>query len=155
MVEIRYMQLEQNREYECIIKQVIKACFKEENLIKKNVEINIILTIPEKIQEINKRYRNVDKPTDVLSFPMFEKEEVEIIQKNGTSVPEILGDIIISIDQVKRQAEEYGHSIQRELAYMIVHGFYHIMGYDHVENEEKIKMRNKEEKVLEKLGLER
>ncbi len=155
MVEIRYMQLEQNREYECIIKQVIKACFKEENLIKKNVEINIILTIPEKIQEINKRYRNVDKPTDVLSFPMFEKEEVEIIQKNGTSVPEILGDIIISIDQVKRQAEEYGHSIQRELAYMTVHGFYHIMGYDHVENEEKIKMRNKEEKVLEKLGLER
>lgn len=155
MVEIEYNQIEENKEYEAIIEKAIRACFEVEGLIGKNVEMNVILTNPEVIRQINNEYRKVDKATDVLSFPMFEKEEVSIIQKNGSNIPEVLGDIIISIEQVKKQAEEYGHSFERELAYMVVHGFYHIMGYDHMEEQDKKQMRQKEEAVLKEIGLER
>lgn len=155
MVEIEYNQIEPNEEYDTMITQVIKTCFEEEQLINKNVEMNVILTIPEVIRNINAEYRKVDKETDVLSFPMFEKEEVTTIQKNGSKIPEVLGDIVISIPQVVKQAEEYGHSFERELAYMVVHGFYHIIGYDHMEEQDKKEMRQKEEVILKKIGLER
>ena len=126
-----------------------------ENLMNKNLYINIILTTPEEIRKYNKQYRNIDKETDVLSFPIFEKEEIEKIQKNGNEVPEVLGDLIISMKQVARQAEEYGHSFERELAYMVVHGFYHLMGYDHIEEEDKKEMRLKEENILTILKINR
>lgn len=155
MVEIEYSQIEENEAYKEMITNTIEVCFQTENLIDKNVEMNVIVTTPEEIRRINKQYRGVDKETDVLSFPMFEKEEVEKIQKEGTKIPEVLGDIIISIEQVKKQAEEYGHGFERELAYMVVHGFYHIIGYDHMVEEEKQQMREKEENVLKKIGLER
>jgi probable rRNA maturation factor len=113
------------------------------------------LTNPETIHKINLEYRNVDKPTDVLSFPMFEKDEVDEIRRKGSKIPEVLGDIIISIEQVKAQAEEYGHSFERELSYMAVHGFYHIIGYDHIKEEDKKIMRSKEEAVLRVIGQER
>ena len=86
---------------------------------------------------------------------IFEKEEIEKIQKNGNEVPEVLGDLIISMKQVARQAEEYGHSFERELAYMVVHGFYHLMGYDHIEEEDKKEMRLKEENILTILKINR
>ena len=117
--------------------------------------ISIIYTTPIDIQEYNKEYRNIDRATDVLSFPMFEKDEVEKFKKEKSVVPEVLGDIIINLSQVKMQADEYGHSFERELAYMLVHGFYHLMGYDHMEEEEKRIMRLKEEKVLEDLKINR
>ena len=118
--------------------------------------ISITLTTPEHIHEINKQYRNVDRATDVLSFPMFEKEEIDNkIAKKDFEYEDVLGDIVISIDQVEKQAKEYGHSFEREFAYMLVHGFYHLMGYDHIKEEDKVIMRPKEEKVLEKLGIRR
>ncbi len=155
MFEIEYEQIEGNKEYEKIIKQVIERCFNEENLNDKNVEINIILTTPERIKQINNKFRNIDRTTDVLSFPMFEKEEIAVIKKNGSKIKEVLGDIVISTEQVEIQAREYGHSFERELAYMVVHGFYHIIGYDHIKEEEKKIMREKEEAILKKIGLER
>ena len=155
MVEIEYNGIEKKTEYEIIIKKAVCACFEEENLVNKNVEINVILTTPKEIRKINNEYRKIDKETDVLSFPMFEKEEITDIQANGSSIPEILGDIVISIEQVKKQAEEYCHGFERELAYMVVHGFYHCMGYDHMEEKDKKEMRAKEEVALEKIGLER
>lgn len=155
MFEIEYEQIEGNKEYEKIIKQVIERCFNEENLNDKNVEINIILTTPERIKQINNKFRNIDRTTDVLSFPMFEKEEIAAIKKNGSKIKEVLGDIVISTEQVEIQAREYGHSFERELAYMVVHGFYHIIGYDHIKEEEKKIMREKEEAILKKIGLER
>ena len=103
----------------------------------------------------NKEYRNIDRATDVLSFPMFEKVEVEKLQKEKSIVPDVLGDIIINLSQVKMQADEYGHSFERELAYMLVHGFYHLMGYDHMQEEDKKQMRAKEEAILGKLKIER
>ena len=111
-----------------------------QNLENSKLVITITLTTPENIQEINKEYRNVDRATDVLSFPMFERDELEKkIQDKDFLHEDILGDIIISIEKVKEQAEEYGHSFERELSYMVVHGFYHLMGYDHMNDIEKSK----------------
>ena len=156
MYQLEYLDLEQNNEYEKTIKKVIEQCFKEENLENSKLEISITLTNPEHIHEINKKYRDVDRATDVLSFPIFEKEELEDKIKNKDFEHEdVLGDVIISIEQVEEQAKEYGHSFEREFAYMLVHGFYHLMGYDHIKEEDKVIMRAKEEKVLEKLGIRR
>lgn len=159
--EIIYKNIENNEKYESTIKDVVKECFKTEKLEETNLYISITLTNPEDIEKLNKQYRNIDKPTDVLSFPMFEKEELEEFIEKSSKVKDtnmqadILGDIVISIPRVYEQAEEYGHSFERELAYMVVHGFYHLMGYDHIEEEDKKVMREKEEGVLSKLGIKR
>lgn len=150
--QINYDGIEPKIEYENIIDEVIEACFKEEKLNNRKLYINIILTTPENIKQINKQYRNIDSETDVLSFPMFEKDEIEKIDNN---IEEVLGDIVVSIERVEEQAKEYEHSFTRELAYMIVHGFYHIMGYDHIEEEDKKQMRKKEEVILNKLNINR
>ena len=118
--------------------------------------MTIILTTPQNIRKINKEYRNIDKETDVLSFPMFEKDELDKkIENNDFEYEDVLGDIVISIEKVKEQAEEYGHSFERELSYMLVHGFYHLMGYDHIEEKDKKIMRPKEEKILNELKITR
>ena len=156
MYELEYLDIEENNEYENIIKKVVQECFKEENLLDSKLYISITLTNPSNIRKINKEYRNIDKETDVLSFPMFEKNELDEKIKNKDFLYEdVLGDIVISIERVKEQAEEYGHSFERELAYMVVHGFYHLMGYDHIKEEDKLIMRPKEEKVLKGLNIQR
>ena len=156
MYQLEYLDLEAEDKYEEIIKRVIEQCFKEEKIEKSKLYISIILTNPEHIHEINKQYRNVDRATDVLSFPMFEKDELdEKIKNNDFEHEDVLGDIVISIEKVEEQAQEYGHSFEREFAYMLVHGFYHLMGYDHIENDDKVVMRKKEEIVLNKLGITR
>ena len=154
ITQIEFLDIEENDKYKDIVNEVMEKCFLEENLEKTNVYISITLTTPKNIKEINKEYRNIDKETDVLSFPMFEKEEIEsIINSESYEVEDVLGDIVISIQKVKDQAVEYGHSFEREFAYMLVHGFYHLMGYDHIEEKDKKKMRPKEEKILQKLKL--
>ncbi len=161
--EIIYKGIETNEEYEETIDKVVDKCFEMEKLEDTNLYISITLTEPEEIRKINRKYRNIDKATDVLSFPMFEKEElVHIVNHDNVKTvdrtPEkidILGDIVISIEKVEEQAKEYGHSFERELSYMVVHGFYHLMGYDHEVEDEKRKMRKKEEAVLEQLGIHR
>ena len=157
--EIIYKGIETNEEYEKTIKKVVEQCFKVENLQNTNLYMSITLTDPEEIKRINRQFRNIDKATDVLSFPMFEKEEIEKIKEEeapkNTQVQDILGDIVISIQKVEEQAKEYGHSFERELSYMIVHGFYHLMGYDHMIEEDKKVMRQKEENVLVKLNIGR
>lgn len=156
MYQLEYLDLEENKTYEEIIEKVVKQCFQEEKIEDSKLYVSITLTTPQNIHEINKKYRNVDRETDVLSFPMFEKDELDRkIENREFEYEDVLGDIVISIDRVKEQAKEYGHSFEREFAYMIVHGFYHLMGYDHIKEEDKIKMRPKEEKVLNKLGITR
>jgi len=150
IAEINFLDIEENQEYIDILKKVVDKCFEEEKLKNKNLYINIVLTNPENIRKMNKEYRNIDKETDVLSFPMFEKKELENITGG---FQDVLGDIVISIDRVKKQAEEYNHSFERELSYMTVHGFYHLMGYDHMNEEDKAVMREKEENVLNKLKI--
>ena len=153
-VELVYKNVEENKEYEKIINLVIEKCFGVERLENLNLYISITLTTPSEIRTINNEFRNIDKETDVLSFPMFEKNEIDEMVKLGSNeIPETIGDIVISVDRVKEQAEEYGHSFERELAYMIVHGFYHLMGYDHMVEEDKVVMRAKEENVLNLLNI--
>lgn len=156
MYEITYLDIQENKEYEETIKRVVKKCFEVEGLLDSKLIMTITLTTPENIRKINKKYRKIDKATDVLSFPMFEKAELDEKIKNKDFLYEdVLGDIIISIEKVKEQAEEYGHSFERELAYMVVHGFYHLMGYDHIELVDRTEMREKEETILKKLNITR
>ena len=157
MYEITYLNLEKGQEdWESIVKKVLNKCFEEEGLLDSKLIMTITFTTPEEIRKINKKYRKIDRATDVLSFPMFEKEELDEKIKNKNFLYEdVLGDIIISIDKVREQAEEYGHSFERELSYMLVHGFYHLMGYDHIEEEDKKIMRPKEEKILNELKITR
>ena len=125
LYEIVYQEIDENEKYEKVIKKVLKECFKEENIQDSGLYITITLTNPEYIRNINKQYRGIDKATDVLSFPMFEKDELDRKIEAKDFLPEdVLGDIIISIPRVKEQAIEYNHSFERELAYMVVHGFY-------------------------------
>lgn len=156
MFEITYLNLEKNEMYEEIVKNVLFKCFEEEALLNSKLMITVTFTTPEQIRKINKKYRKIDKSTDVLSFPMFEKQELDKkIKNNDFLFEDMLGDIIISIEKVKEQAEEYGHSFERELSYMLVHGFYHLMGYDHIKEEDKKIMRPKEEKILNDLKIKR
>lgn len=158
-VQIEFWDIEENEDYKNIIEKVVKTCFEEEKLLNTNLYLNVILTNPETIRETNKKYREIDKETDVLSFPMFQKEELERLiedsKKHEQPVEDVLGDIMVSIPKVIEQADEYGHSVERELAYMIVHGFYHVMGYDHIKEEDKVIMRPKEEYILNKLNITR
>lgn len=130
-------------------------------------EVALTFVDDEAIHELNKQYRGIDKPTDVLSFSMQEtgEDEIEIIygddeeeadaEGDHESFIEPLGDIIISVQTAAAQAEEYGHSLDREIGFLFVHGFLHLIGYDHSDNEEEKEMFAKQEQVLQKAGLTR
>ncbi len=113
-----------------------------------NLEFNVIIINNEKIHEINKQYRGVDRPTDVISFAL--EDFKDITYENNYRV---LGDIYISIDKVKEQAKEYGHSEKRELAFLAVHGLLHLLGYDHMKEDEEKIMFEKQEKILNGYGI--
>lgn len=149
-VDVEYKDVDLNGEYDEFINNVIAKCFEIEGLEETRIYISIIITCDDVIRQINKKHRNIDKATDVLSFPMFEKDEIHEI-----STEEVLGDIVISLPRVQEQAVEYNHSFERELAYMLVHGFYHLMGEDHIQEEDKLQMRKKEEQVLNSLEITR
>ena len=146
----------------------IKISFKIRHLIKKSVrealsqegfsypaEVSVSFVDNEAIHQLNLEYREKDKPTDVLSFPMWEKEELD----DGTALDGhavTLGDIIISAEKAQAQAQEYGHSIEREIAFLSVHSTLHLLGYDHEVSEEDEKyMNQKQEEALIKIGLPR
>ena len=166
MAGVIFQDIPENKEYQGLTEKIIQKCFEVEKINPTSLYICVTFTTPQNIRQANKQYRDIDKETDVLSFPMFEKEELDKMIKKHTLeewkqetenevLQEILGDIIISIARVKEQAKEYGHSFERELAYMLVHGFYHLRGYDHMEEEEKKIMREKEENVLAQLEIMR
>ena len=118
-----------------------------------DAEVNITFTDDEKIREMNNQFRHIDASTDVLSFPLGENGEYDIDEDNGCK---ILGDIVISMERAMEQAELYGHSLQREVAYLTVHSMLHLLGYDHeASGLEAVRMREKEEAVLIQLGLPR
>lgn len=152
VVEVEFLNIPETEDYNGLIDIVLGECFKEENILDSKLYISVILTNPDEIQKINKEYRKVDKATDVLSFPMYERKEIPHLNKE---IEEPIGDIIISLEKVREQAKEYGHSFERELSYMLVHGFYHLMGYDHMEELDKKEMRAKEENILNKLNIVR
>jgi len=143
-IETEFLDIEENEEYINLAETVIKKCFEEEKLEDK-LYINIILTNPENIKKINNEYREIDKETDVLSFPMFEKEEIQ--ELCNIEHEEVLGDIIVSIERVKDQANEYGHSLKRELCFLFTHGVLHLLGYDHMNKNDEEIMLGLQEKI--------
>ena len=155
MIEVNYNEIDKLPNEEKLIKKVVKEVLSEENILA-NVDVYITLTNNEEIHKINFEYRNVDRETDVLSFPMYERNEIPKLKENTDDELEmILGDIIISVEKVKEQAEEYGHPFERELAYLVTHGMLHLLGYDHMIDEEKRIMRKREEEILEILKISR
>lgn len=119
------------------------------NLDEDRCEISVSFVGLDEIHELNREYRAVDRPTDVLSFPQFEDLDEEIPE-----VGEIcLGDVVICRDKAEEQAKEFGHSFERELVYLFTHSILHLLGYDHMEEDEKKLMRAREEEIMEKIGL--
>ena len=114
------------------------------------VVVSVTFVEPEEIRELNGQYRGKDAVTDVLSFPQF--DDWDDLPEEGEIV---LGDVVICMDQAARQAEEFGHSLEREVLYLFVHSIYHLLGYDHMEEDEKREMRQKEEEVMARLGVTR
>ena len=115
-------------------------------------EVSLMLVDDQRIHALNLEYRGVDRPTDVLSFALQEDTEDE---PDSEFEDEMLGDIVISAERARGQAEEYGHSFEREIIYLAVHGTLHLLGYDHEEEKDQQEMRGKEEEVMAILGLER
>jgi probable rRNA maturation factor len=128
------------------------AASKEE--VEENSEVSVTFVSNERIREINREYRHKDQPTDVISFALEElgEDEIEIV---GEDIPRLLGDIIISVERAKEQAEEYNHSFSRELGFLSLHGFLHLLGYDHVEEEDEKKMFQRQKDILDEYGLAR
>ena len=136
-----------------LVSSLLQFAAKEEG-ITDECELSITFVDNEAIRDINREYRGKDSATDVISFAMEEmgEGEVEII---GAGMPRVLGDLIISIDQTKLQAEEYGHSFERELGFLALHGFLHLLGYDHIEKQDEIVMFNRQKDILDRYGLSR
>ncbi|MGM9924817.1 MAG: rRNA maturation RNase YbeY [Bacillus sp. (in: firmicutes)] len=136
-----------------LIQEILQFAAKAEG-IEEECELSVTFVDNESIREINKEYRGKDAPTDVISFAMEEmgEDEIAII---GADMPRVLGDLIISIDRAKEQAEEYGHSFERELGFLALHGFLHLLGYDHIEKEDEVVMFGRQKDILESYGLSR
>lgn len=130
---------------EKIVKKIVKTICKVEKVKGKHV-VSIIIVDNQKIHEINKQYRNIDRPTDVISFAAIDGEE---------TLPEEMGDIFISYEKIIEQAKEYEHSILREFAFLVTHGMYHLLGYDHMNQEDEKIMFAKQEKILDILKIGR
>ena len=121
--------------------------------IDDTAEVSVTLVDNEGIRELNREHRDIDRETDVLSFPLGDDDGYEVDPDNDAIM---LGDIVISLEKAAQQAEEYGHSYRREVAFLITHSLFHLLGYDHVNSEEEEKiMFGKQEKVLDKLGITR
>lgn len=129
-----------------LMKRVIRTCVNEQ-YPNHRFELDLILCGDEEIRSINSRFRGIDRPTDVLSFPMMDFDYPDIYVS--------LGSIVISVETARRQAEEYGHSLKRELCFLCAHAALHLLGYDHETDKERVVMENKQKEILENLGITR
>lgn len=149
-----------NEELEALITRVVKGALDAEN-VEQNCDVCVMITDDENIHELNLEHRGVDRPTDVLSFPMLELTPGQKIEVNPLEIDEstgavMLGDIVISADRAKAQAQEYGHSEEREFAFLTAHGMLHLLGYDHEKGEEDEKLHfSRQEEILSGLGIGR
>lgn len=131
--------------YEEIYQTLMEKTFKKLN-IKKDYEVDVNLIDNERIHEINREYRHVDRPTDVISFAFLDHVDGEVTIKGD--IPTLLGEIFISVDKAEEQANAYGHSLLREMSFLFVHGLLHLLGYDHMTKEEETVMFSLQEEIL-------
>lgn len=146
MIKVNFVnEFEFDFKAEKIIKKICKKISKIEQIKGKHY-LSIIIVDNNKIHEINKQYRDIDNPTDVISFAMIDGEN---------ELPQEMGDIFISYDKIIEQAENYGHSILREFSFLVSHGVHHLLGYDHMSPEDEKVMFEKQENILKLLKIER
>ncbi len=150
--------------YEEIIRRVVEGALDQEGC-PYEAEVSVTLTSGDEVRKLNREFRGVDRTTDVLSFPMVEyarPADFDFLEEDDTSDcfnPEtgelLLGDIVLSVEKIREQAEEYGHSLKRELAFLTAHSMLHLMGYDHMEEEERHLMEERQRLLMEALGIPR
>lgn len=131
------------------IEKVIVACLEHEDY-SDDYEVSLSFVTNDEIKDLNRDFRNIDKVTDVLSFPMLSDEDFDIEYEEYS-----LGDIVISVDRAEQQAIEYGHSFEREICFLVCHSMFHLLGYDHMQEDEAKEMHAKENYVLDSLGITR
>ena len=151
--------LEEEFPYPLLLDQVINAALEAEG-VKTPCEVDVLITDDQGIHQINLEQRGIDRPTDVLSFPMFNYlpgcPPIDDFDADPGTGLTPLGDMVISLERARAQAQEYGHPVERELSYLAVHSVLHLLGYDHVdEGEQKARMRQREEAILSDLGITR
>ena len=156
IIENEQDKLEFTLEHEKLIKDVIEAALKHEGF-EQDSFVSVTVTDNENIRVINNEQRNIDSATDVLSFPVLEFENGEMIENAGDVFEDklILGDIVLSLERAKEKSIEFGHSFEREIGYLVCHSVLHLLGYDHENEDEREIMRQKEEATLETLSLTR
>lgn len=145
-------------ELETVIQQAVSVTLDTIGGKDTDFEVSILITDDEGIHEINREHRDIDSPTDVLSFPILEFDEDGVmLEESGNFDGDylLLGDIVISLERAKAQAEEYGHSLKREVGFLAVHSTLHLLGFDHMEEPFTTVMRTQEKEILEKMGLTR
>lgn len=140
-------------DYIDLLQRLIRSAAEKEG-VSREAELSISFVDNKEIQELNRNYRQQDKPTDVISFALLDSVEGEM-DIAGEDIPLVLGDIVISTDKAQEQATAYNHSFERELGFLAVHGFLHLLGYDHMNTEDEKQMFQKQEVILEEFGLER
>lgn len=147
--EIEDYESDINPVFQKTLSDIIVYAMETEHLTG-DYEVSLSVVSAEQIRELNANFRQIDRITDVLSFPMYEREELdEIEEKKEYEDYEVnIGDIVLCYDRAVEQAKEYGHSLKREICYLVTHSIFHLLGYDHMEEEEKQMMRTREEQVL-------
>ena len=144
---IDYTDMAENKDTEEIIRKAVENTLIHHGL-GFDAEVSVTITNNDEIQSINKEFRNIDAPTDVLSFPMHEFDKPAVFDEKALALEPagvILGDIVVSVDKIAEQAEEFGHSFETELSYLVIHSTLHLLGYDHMEESDKRLMREQEE----------
>ncbi|MBZ9690663.1 MULTISPECIES: rRNA maturation RNase YbeY [unclassified Clostridium] len=163
-VDNRQEKMEVSDEFTNHLEKVIEFALKEED-VNISSEISLLFVDNQEIREINNETRNIDRATDVLSFPMLDYPEKkvfkEVYTENDFSEADfdgddlVLGDVVLSLERALEQSKEYNHSYEREASYLVVHSVLHLLGYDHMEEEDKVKMRKREEEILTALDIRR
>lgn len=143
--EVENFENNYEQDFTAIIEQALKTLG-----IEDDVEVSCILVDDERIHEINREYRHIDRSTDVISFAMEDNDQFYV-----EGMPRTLGDIFISVDHAKKQAEEYGHSLRREMCFLFTHGILHLLGYDHMTDEQEKEMFGLQDEILGALSIER
>lgn len=143
--EVENFENNYEQDFTAIIEQALKTLG-----IKDDVEVSCVLVDDERIHEINREYRHIDRSTDVISFAMEDNDQFYV-----EGMPRTLGDIFISVDHAKKQAEEYGHSLRREMCFLFTHGILHLLGYDHMTDEQEKEMFGLQDQILGALSIER
>lgn len=139
-----------NKDIKILFEKAAILVMHEHEINGDEIEISVSVVDKNDIKNLNREYRSIDKETDVLSFPQYESLN-EIKEIEYEIVP--LGDVVICLDKAKEQAKEFGHSLERELIYLFVHSLLHLLGYDHLEDEDKVEMRNYEERIMQMLNI--